>query len=100
MEELIKQASAFNFNLQVKVIINRASTNPSVNESIEAKEILQDSGNLELMDFIVRDRIAFRKAAKAGKSVFELSPIDDKAIKEMDALYDLIISRQELREVS
>ena len=35
----------------------------------------------------IRDRIAYRKAAKDGLAIAELKPKDAKAVEEMEALY-------------
>ncbi|NOR70661.1 MAG: AAA family ATPase [Methylomarinum sp.] len=87
MDELVETAKAFNPDLEAKVIISRASTNPSVHESDETGKLLNDFPNLGLANVSIRDRIAYRKAAKDGLAVIELKPKDPKAIKEMEALY-------------
>jgi len=87
MEELVETAKAFNPDLVAKVIISRSSTNPSVHESDDTGKLLNDFDNLNLAGTTVRDRIAYRKAAKDGLSVTELKPKDQKAIKEIEALY-------------
>ncbi len=87
MEELVETAKAFNPDLEAKVIISRSSTNPSVHESDDTGKLLNDFDNLNLAETTVRDRIAYRKAAKDGLSVTELKPKDQKAIKEIEALY-------------
>ncbi len=91
MDELVKQAKAFNSNLSASIIINRASTNPSVNETTEAKAIIADFDEIKLSPIIIRDRIAFRKAAKSGLAVAELEDKDHKAINEINTLYKNIL---------
>jgi len=88
MEELVETAKAFNADLLAKVIISRSSTNPSVHESDDTGKLLDDFDNLDLADITIRDRIAYRKAAKDGLAVIELKPKDPKAIKEMESLYN------------
>ncbi|NOR79789.1 MAG: AAA family ATPase [Methyloprofundus sp.] len=88
MEELVESAKSFNADLLAKVIISRSSTNPSVHESDDAGKLLDDFENLDLADATIRDRIAYRKAAKDGLAVIELKPKDPKAVKEMEALYN------------
>ena len=88
MEELVETAKAFNADLLAKVIISRSSTNPSVHESDDTGKLLDDFDNLDLADVTIRDRIAYRKAAKDGLAVIELKPKDPKAIKEMESLYN------------
>jgi len=87
MDELVETAKAFNPDIQAKVIISRSSTNPSVHESDDTGKLLDDFENLDLADVIIRDRIAYRKAAKDGISVTELKPKDPKAVNEMEILY-------------
>ncbi len=87
MDELVETAKAFNPDIHAKVIISRSSTNPSAHESDETGKLLDDFSNLGLADVSIRDRIAYRKAAKDGLAVIELKPKDQKAISEMEALY-------------
>ena len=88
MDELVETAKAFNPDLQANVIISRASTNPSVHESVETSKLLDDFTNLGLAKVIIHDRIAYRKAAKDGLAVVELKPKDQKAADEIEALYN------------
>lgn len=87
MEELVETAKTFNPDLIAKVIISRASTNPSVHEPDDTAKLLNDFDNLDLSGAIVRDRIAYRKAAKDGLAITELKPKDQKAVTEMEILY-------------
>lgn len=88
INDLVLQAQALNPKLKAFVAVNRASTNPSVTESDEIQELLEDFEQLSLCRAIIRDRIAYRKAAKSGLSVVELQPPDDKATAEINALYE------------
>ncbi len=94
MDELVETSKGFNPNIQAKVIISRSSTNPSVHESEETGKLLDDFSNLGLADVSIRDRIAYRKAAKDGLAVIELKPKDPKAIKEMKALYEEVFGNE------
>lgn len=85
MDDLVRTAQGFNAELRASVVISRASTNPSVNEAAEARTLLADFEHLRLANAIIRDRIAYRKAARDGLSVDELKPSDPKAIEEMQA---------------
>ncbi|MFZ2171454.1 MAG: AAA family ATPase [Methylococcaceae bacterium] len=87
MDELVETSKAFNPDLQAKVIISRSSTNPSVHESEDTGKLLSDFLNLDLASVTIRDRIAYRKAAKDGLAVTELKPKDQKAADEMESLY-------------
>jgi chromosome partitioning protein len=88
MDELVETARGFNPGLQARVIISRSSTNPSVRESDQTGQLLlADFPNLDLADVTIRDRIAYRKAAKDGMAIVELSPKDSKATEEMESFY-------------
>jgi cellulose biosynthesis protein BcsQ len=50
--------------------------NPSVTERAEAEEAIKDFEQLELAQSIIRNRIAYRKAARDGLCVAELRPTD------------------------
>jgi chromosome partitioning protein len=87
MDELVSGALGFNPNLRARVVISRSSTNPAVSDAKDAADILADFAHLELSGAAVRDRIAYRKAAREGLCVDELKPRDPKAAEEMQALY-------------
>jgi chromosome partitioning protein len=87
MERIVSKAVDFNPNLDAFIIINRASTNPSVQETREAQELIQELEFIKLGDVVIRERIAFRKAAREGMSVIELKGGDKKANEEIMALY-------------
>jgi len=87
MNELVREARVVNPKLRAVVLINRASTNPGVSETADTVKILRDYPNLAFTGIIIRDRIAYRKAASLGLSVIELEPSDSKAIEEMHAFY-------------
>ena len=94
IHDLVIQASGFNTNLLPYIIINRASTNPIVNEVDEAKNVLYDFEHLTLSDLILKDRISYRKAAKRGQAVIELNKSDTKATNEITKLYYKIFNEQ------
>jgi len=92
MDQLVETAKGFNPGLLAKVIISRSSTNPSVHESDDTVEILNDFSNLNLARTGIKDRIAYRKAASSGLGVSELKPKDPKAVEEMEALYNEVFN--------
>ena len=94
MNELVETSKGFNPDIQAKVIISRSSTNPSVHESEETGKLLDDFSNLGLANILIRDRIAYRKAAKDGLAVTELKPKDPKAISEMENLYKEVFGNE------
>lgn len=92
MNELVEQAISFNEKLKAFVVLNRASTHPSVKEIEEAIETVEEFEHLEMSKSVVRDRIAYRKAAREGRCVAEMDPIDAKAKDEITALYEEVFS--------
>ena len=90
MERIVSKAVDFNPKLKASIIINRASTNPSVQETQEAQELMQELEYLKLSDVIIRERIVFRKAAREGKAVTEIKGGDKKANDEIMKLYEEI----------
>ena len=84
----VSDARAINEKLKSFVMINQASSNPSVKESNSAGHFLDDFDELSLLKTVVAERIAFRKAAISGKSVKELIPEDKKASSEILSLYE------------
>jgi chromosome partitioning protein len=92
MDGLVESAQGFNPSLRALVVISRVSTNPSVSESRDTQEILADFAHLALSGVVVRDRIAYRKAARDGLCVDELKPKDAKASEEVEALYQEVFS--------
>lgn len=90
MAQMVEQAKMLNQNLKAFIILNRASPNPSVSEAQEAQEILADLEHVELSNAVIRDRIAFRKAARDGMAVAEMKAPDPKALAEITFLYEEI----------
>lgn len=92
MNDLVATAQSFNGALKAWVVLSRVSPNPAVTESTEAKEMMTEFDNLHLSVAQIHERIAFRKAARGGNSVVELSTQDPKASTELRTLYKEIFS--------
>jgi len=92
INDLVSQAKSFNPELAPRILINRAATNPIVNEVEEARSVLNDFENLKLSSLILKERISYRKAAKNGLSVIELEKPDSKAITEVTMLYNEVFN--------
>jgi len=90
MDQLVSQVKTFNPHLKAMVLINRASTNPSTTEIEEIFQVMSEFENLTLSAAILKERIAYRKAAKEGLSVVELNKQAPKATDEMQFLYNEI----------
>lgn len=94
MDQLVSQAKLINENLEAYILINRASTNPSINEMDEVIEVLEEFEHLNLASNVIRERIAFRKAARAGLSVSEMAKSDVKASQEIEGVYKEVYNEQ------
>lgn len=88
MEEMVKLAAEYNPGLVVKILVTRASTNQFVAESRKAAELIDEFNAFSLASTVIKDRIAYRRAAAEGKGVTEITKSDyDKAAREIKALY-------------
>lgn len=87
MDELVDQAGSINDRLRAYVVINRASPNPVVREADDVTDVLDEFEHLGFQDVVLRDRIAYRRAASFGLAVSEMDPPDPKAHAEAEALY-------------
>jgi chromosome partitioning protein len=90
MDNLLELMKAVNPKLQASVIINRASTHPSVSEAKDMLELSNDLINMKMIDQPIRDRIVYRKAAQRGLSIFEVDNPDTKAVLEFESFYNHI----------
>lgn len=88
MNSLVEQAGVINERLKAFAVLNRASPNPSVREAQDAQAALADYEHLRPAAVVVRDRIAFRKAAREGCTVEELAERDTKAVGEITVFYE------------
>jgi len=91
MADLINQAQGFNPELRPLVVLSRASTNAGSRDVDDARELIAEYPGLGLSCAVIRDRVAFRRAAGDGKSVAELAT-DEKAATEAQLLYEEVFS--------
>ena len=70
--------------------LNRADPVGSDNE--DSREILSAVAGIEFVGLTIVDRKAFGKAVALGLSVTELSKPDEKASREIVALYEYLFS--------
>lgn len=103
MEQLVRDARAWNPTLEAHLVFNRASTNHHNGKEIEeARETTYEFDDLRPLDITIYDRVAFRKAAKVGLGVSELHllsddknkvVVDDKAVAVIEWLSGYLIGR-------
>jgi len=91
MDTLIEMAKGLNEGLEAFIVLNRVATNPAIREDKETRDFITQENfqHLTLAESMVRDRIAFRKAARDGLTVIEFGQ-DSKAVNEMNQLYEEI----------
>jgi len=94
MDELVEQAQGINAGLEASFVINRASPHPQVKEADEARDLLADFEHLRFGGVVIHDRIAFRRAASEGRSVWEMESADPKACAEIESLYQAIYDEE------
>jgi chromosome partitioning protein len=103
LDEMVRMAQAYRPSkpLVVKILISRASPNPSVAEARHAAKLVAEFEMFTLAETVIRDRIAFRKAATEGRCVVELfDPKTDKAAFEITKLYqEIFINHSQIAEV-
>lgn len=95
MEELVSNSLPYNPKLKAYCVINRGSTNPSVSETKEASELMQDLEVIQSCNIILRERISFRKAISEGQGIEEMKPVDHKAKEEINELYKFLFDPKE-----
>ena len=88
MDDLVAQVQAINPHLRADVVVNRASPHPRVREAEEARAIVEEFEHIGFLGMVVRDRIAYRRAASEGLSVAEVAEPDPKAVREMEQWYE------------
>ena len=89
IDDRVSEALAVNPALQAYVILNRASPNPKDRDADDAREAIDSCMHLQLASGMICDRVAIRRAAPVGLTVFEYKPLDAKAAHEMQQLYAL-----------
>ena len=87
VNRLVTDARIINPEMRVIVVVNRGSTNPSVAEVAEVRQLVGEFEGMTLAEAVLRDRIAYRKAASEGLSVVEMTRQDAKAVAEIKGLY-------------
>jgi chromosome partitioning protein len=87
---LIQEIRTVNPQLRAYAFINRGD--PSGTDNLEAGELLQEKDEVIYLDTPIVNRKAFGRAAALGLAVTELRPRDEKAIRELHALYEAVFT--------
>ena len=86
LARLVDAARGFNPDLRAIVVVTRASTNPSVQDTIAALEFIAALPSFSQASSVIRDRMIWRRSFGDGLSVAEYRPADARANAEFDEL--------------
>ena len=75
-DDLLDEVAAFNSNLKVVTVINKASTGLFAHEIALASDAIAELNNLDRPIGVVADRPNYRKAWLDGQGVFDLEPTE------------------------
>jgi chromosome partitioning protein len=85
---LIDEMRLVNPQLKAYAVLNKTDARGS--DNVEAKDFLNESQSITLVEANLGHRKSFANAASKGLGVIELKPADDKAIKEFTELFDTL----------
>lgn len=85
---LIDEMRAAKPDLRAFAVLNKIDSRGSDNS--EAQEFLAETESITLVEAALGHRKSFANAASKGLSVVEYKPIDDKAVREMNRLFDIL----------
>lgn len=85
---LIDEMRLVNPNLKAYAVLNKTDARGS--DNVEAKDFLNESQSITLVEANLGHRKSFANAASKGLGVIELKPADDKAIKEFTELFETL----------
>lgn len=92
--DMIEEMKVANESLRAYAVLNGVDAHGS--EDQEAKDYINETGVLKLLESPIGRRKAFRKAASQGLSVVEYKPSDAKAIGEITRLFQELKLQNEL----
>ena len=90
---LIDEMRHANPQLRAFAVLNKTDSRGS--DNIEAKEFLTESETITFLDASLGHRKSFANAASKGLGITEYKPTDEKAIKEMTILFDILTQEKE-----
>ncbi|MBZ7987964.1 AAA family ATPase [Campylobacter canadensis] len=98
MFELIMEAKEFNQNLLVFVVTNRVSPNPFLQKDLQnlqnyIKDLKEEKNinDIYLLDSVIYERQAYRKAVVEGKSINEFD--NSKASEDFEQFYQELLDK-------
>lgn len=89
MEQLVNDARLRgNADLRAILCVNAANPNPFLREAQECADLIRETDSFIPANTIIYDRVAFRRAARSGQGVLELTEGDThKACEDIRGLY-------------
>ena len=104
MLDIYSEVRELNENLLALVLVNRVSPNPFLSKELQnLREYIDEAKNdrnlsdLVLMDSVIYERQAYKKAVIEGKSMKEFCKNGDKAIADFEEFYSELLSAAEKR---
>lgn len=91
LDKLVNEMKIVNRDLEVYIVMNMASTHPSISAYKKVLTIIEDIPNLKVLTNPIHERISYIKAAQKGLCVHELDKPDLKAIEEINYLYNEMV---------
>ena len=95
LEELLEEAQTMNPNLKAFSVLNQADYRGSDNK--EANAILKESSFITPLPCFISHRKVFANAVSEGKGIFEYTPSDKKAEKELRNLISKLYQKNSVR---
>lgn len=92
--DMVEEMKPANPSLRAYAVLNGVDAQGS--EGDEAKQYIEETEVLSLLNAPIGRRKAFRKAASQGLSVVEYKPADQKAIKEIKTLFEALATKSNL----
>ena len=89
VKHLVDEIRTINPNLKVFSFLNRADLTSADNR--DTADALKESADMIFIDKPVINRKCFSNASGRGLSVFEITPKDEKAISELNALFSELV---------
>ena len=96
--QMIREARSFNPSLKAYAFINRADSTGTENQ--DAASYIRETEELEFINTPLGYRKVFGKAAAQGFAVVEYRPKDEKAVAEIETLFNLVFSVTDTRVAS
>jgi chromosome partitioning protein len=90
VQRLLDDIKTVNHRLKTYAFLNRADTRSADNRDTAAA--LEEAEGLAYLNYPLLNRKCFSNAAGKGLSVFEYEPKDDKAVNELNALFNEVIT--------